>query len=206
LKRITSRPLALPVCALVLLSSACSGPNKSSVTTDSAQRAAAVDSTARPIVEANKSPWSITETGYGPLRAGMTLAEARTALGTSRVLAAPRDPQCDHVTLDGKSGAESGLLLMIVEGRVARVELRDSSAATAAGARIGDSETRVKALYPGRVRVLPHKYTDGHYLIVPRGSGADSLYRLVFETDATGRVTLLRGGHYPEVEWVEGCA
>jgi hypothetical protein len=136
----------------------------------------------------------------------MTLAEVGRGLGAAGTLATPRDPHCDHVTLDGKSSAEARLLFMVVEGRIARVEVRDSTVATAAGARIGDSEARVNALYPGRVRVEPHKYTDGHYLIVPRGPGADSLYRLVFETDATGRVTALRGGRYPEVQWVEGCS
>jgi hypothetical protein len=64
----------------------------------------------------------------------------------------------------------------------------------------------VESLYTGRLRVLPHKYTDGHYLIVPLGTGPDSLSRLVFETDEKGRVSTFRAGLYPQVEWVEGCA
>lgn len=207
MKSIVSRPLASAFCALALFAAACTRPSREgSATTDTSQRALTKDSAARPIAGVDSSRWFVTETGYGPLRAGMTLAEASKALGRATTPGTPRDPHCDHVTLDGKSGAESGLLLMVVDGRVARVELRDSSTSTAAGARIGDSEARVKALYPGRVRVEPHKYTDGHYLIVPRGAGADSLYRLVFETDAKGRVTLLRGGRYPEIQWIEGCA
>ena len=40
-------------------------------------------------------------------------------------------------------------------------------------------DERVEELYEGRVRVLPHKYTEGRYLVVP--AEADTLRRLVFE-------------------------
>jgi hypothetical protein len=93
---------------------------------------------------------------------------------------------------------------MVVGGQVARVEVSDSAVATTAGARIGDTEARINRLYSGRVQTTPHKYTDGRYLTV-RGSGADSVHRLVFETDGQ-RVTRYRGGRMPEVEWVEGCS
>lgn len=56
-----------------------------------------------------------------------------------------------------------------------------------------------------RVRVEPHKYTDGRYFIVLAGTGADSVMRLVFETEK-GRVTRFRAGRNPEVQWVEGCS
>jgi hypothetical protein len=94
---------------------------------------------------------------------------------------------------------------MAVGGQIARVEVTDSTVATAAGARVGDSEARINQLYAGRVQTGPHKYTNGHYLTVRRGTGADSAYRLVFETDGR-RVTRYRGGRMPEVEWVEGCS
>ena len=94
---------------------------------------------------------------------------------------------------------------MVVDGEVARVEVSGSGVvATTAGARVGDTEARINQLYPDRVQTTPHKYTDGHYLTV-RGSGADSIHRLVFETDGR-RVTRYRGGRMPEVEWVEGCS
>lgn len=142
----------------------------------------------------------MTPTGWGPIRVGMTVPEARKALGGS--LADPRNRECDHVH---PRPAPSGVLLMIVQGRVARVEVNDTTVATAEGARVGDSEARIEALYPGRVQSVPHKYEDGHYLIVRRGAGADTVYRLVFETDGR-RVTRFRGGRVPEVEWVEGCS
>jgi hypothetical protein len=148
----------------------------------------------------SRATWTVTETGWGPLRAGMSLAAARAALGGE--LPEPTDSRCDHVA---PPGAPSGLLLMTVAGRLARVEVTDTTVATASGARAGDTEARVQQLYAGRVQTVPHKYTDGHYLIVRRGAGADSLYRLVFETDGR-RVTLYRAGRFPQVEWVEGCS
>ena len=66
-------------------------------------------------------------------------------------------------------------------------------------------ETLKTALYSGRVTVEPHKYTDGHYLVVRPSAPADSAFRLIFETDGT-RVTRFRSGLQPQVAWIEGCA
>lgn len=60
-------------------------------------------------------------------------------------------------------------------------------------------------LYPGRVAVRPHKYTDGHYLEV-RPTGPDApTHLIIFETDGSV-VERFRGGRRPQVEYVEGCA
>lgn len=147
----------------------------------------------------SSAAWTMSEHGWGPLRAGMSVADARAAVGGA--LAEPANRECDHLR---PPGGPAGVLLMIVSGRIARVEVSDPTVATAAGARVGDSEARINELYAGRVRTTPHKYTDGHYLTV-RGAGADSVHRLVFETDGQ-RVTRYRGGRLPEVEWVEGCS
>ncbi|MFN2567616.1 MAG: hypothetical protein ABR499_21690 [Gemmatimonadaceae bacterium] len=149
---------------------------------------------------ASPATWTVTETGWGPVRAGMSVADARAALGGE--LPEPANRECDHVR---PRGAPSGVLLMVVGGQLARMEVSDTAVATAAGARVGHTEEQIKALYPGRVQTRPHKYVDGHYLVVRRGAGADSVYRLVFETDGH-RVTRFRGGRFPEVEWIEGCS
>jgi hypothetical protein len=159
--------------------------------------AASSGSTGRASVDSPRM-WRMSEFGWGPIRAGMSIDDARAALGDS--LAEPDNRECDHVA---PPNAPAGVLLMTVAGRVARVEVRDSTVATTAGARVGDMEARINQLYPGRVQTTPHKYTDGRYLIV-RGAGADSVHRLVFETDGQ-RVTQYRAGRIPEVEWVEGC-
>lgn len=145
--------------------------------------------------------------GIGPLRVGMTAAEARAALGHLRLIqfdpAAPADPMaCGHAM---SVRLPEGVRIMMEGARVVRVEVDSGTVRTAEGARIGDSEDRIKQLYPGRVTVHPHKYTDGHYLQVrPEGPDART-HLLIFETD--GRVVeRFRGGRRPQVEYVEGCA
>src|SRR5690606_41485165 len=87
--------------------------------------------------------------------------------------------------------------------RLAGIDVRAGSTATAEGARVGDEESRIEELYPDLPR-MPHKYADGNSLIVIPIRG-DTLHRYVFETDGE-RVTQYRAGVYPQVEWVEGCA
>ena len=95
------------------------------------------------------------------------------------------------------------------EVKCSRVELRidgrDSTVATREGARVGDSEARIKSLYGSAVRVEPHKYTGptGHYLTVTPAN--DTRHLIVFETDGE-RVTMFRVGRKPEVSYVEGCS
>jgi hypothetical protein len=144
------------------------------------------------------SAMTVTENGIGPIHAGMTVAQANAAIGGG--FAAPKSGTagCKYAVL---TKAPRGLSVMLQDGRVARVEVRSGAIATSTGARIGDSEARIKQLYPG-VATTPHKYVaGGHYLTV---TGSDPANRIVFETDGS-KVTTLRSGRTPEVENVEGC-
>jgi hypothetical protein len=141
----------------------------------------------------------VTERGIGPLRAGMTRAEAESVLGSKLPL--PAGEGCAMAQIPG---APAGTAVLVVNDTLVRVDVfRASTTATAAGARIGDTADHIRSLYPGRVRAEPHKYTSGQYLIVLAPS--DTTYRLIFETDEQGRVTRYRGGRMPEVGWVEVC-
>ncbi len=128
----------------------------------------------------------------------MTAEEARQAL-EGNLTGAPSAQQEACYYLQPEDGP-SGVLFMVSDGRIARVDVREGAIATAEGARVGDSEERIQTLYPGRVTVTPHKYVEGNYLTV-----ADGDHRLLFETEA-GKVTRYRAGRLPEVEWVEGCS
>ena len=169
-------------------------------------RAAAVDATPDSLAgspAAGDEPWRVSPVGIGPIRAGMTQSEAHAALGGDQTaLAATTGEGCDHVAL---TGLPDGVLAMVLEGRVVRIDVRDSTVASDRGVRVGDSEARVEALYAGRIRREPHKYTDGSYLIVAPDAPADSAYRLIFETEGA-RVREYRAGLLPAVAWVEGCS
>jgi hypothetical protein len=140
--------------------------------------------------------WTVGEERTGPIRLGMTLDELKQEVGPT-LTAAFEGASCEFARLSD----QPGLMIMLVDQRVARVDVTEGSLATRAGVRVGDTEARVQELYKGRVRVEPHKYTSGHYLIVDAGSGR----RLIFETDGT-RVTRYRAGAVPQVDWVEGCS
>jgi hypothetical protein len=148
--------------------------------------------------------WTVSPAGYGPVHAGMTLAQAAQAAGR-----AFGDPQmgaeeCDYF-LFADDSVKGSAHFMVVNGQIARVDVNDSTISTAEGARVGDTEQRIMELYPGRVTVQPHKYSDGHYLVVAPASPADSGRNIIFETDGQ-KVTTYRAGRMPEVEYVEGCS
>lgn len=143
-----------------------------------------------------QSRWVVTEKGAGPVRVGMTVAEAQQALGSELTAMSAAAP-CYYVK---PQRGPSGIAFMVTDGRIARVDVANQTVATEAGARIGDSEAQIRKLYP-RAEVSPHKYVKGHYLTaMPAGD-----YRIVFETDGE-KVTRYRAGRTPEVRWVEGCS
>lgn len=142
--------------------------------------------------------WTVSETGIGRVKIGMTVAEASESWGSQ--LAALGDIAPCYYVKPGEG--PSGISFMVVDGRIARINVENASIATSAGARVGDSAERVKTLYPNQVEIMPHKYTEGHYLTV---TPTDSAYRIIFETDGK-KVIRFRAGKMPEVQWVEGCS
>ncbi len=137
--------------------------------------------------------------GFGSVRVGMTTLEASRAFGKPLTVVDTNE-DCSYVK--SKSGPE-GISFMVIKGRVVRVDITAAGFTTERGARIGDSEARIKLLYKGQVTVTPHQYVErGHYLTVSPGG---TNYRIVFETDGR-RVTSFRAGRLPEVKYVEGCS
>lgn len=185
---------SLLFCAVALVV-ACAPSSDESATTDStASRPAATPAAPVPTTSA----WQVRPDGADPLRIGMTAAEARRVLSLA---AAPASQGCSY--LAGAPESALHAFVMLTNDTVVRIDVRDSVLATAEGARVGDTEGRLKQLYGDRVSVQPHKYLpNGHYLVV-RAPG-DAANRIVFETNGTV-VTTYRAGRRPEVENVEGC-
>ncbi len=146
--------------------------------------------------------WTVNTRGIGPVSAGMTVAEAGVAAGSPLVVPATPE-ECYFARI---KGAPADLMMMVQKGKISRVDVtRALTIATTTGAKIGDTEERIKSLYPNQVTVQPHKYTDGRYLVVTPVASADRNYRIVFETDGK-KVLRYRSGLIPAVEYVEGCA
>ena len=140
--------------------------------------------------------WTVSARSAGPLDIGMTFARAEEALGVD--LGDGAGAACEFRRVPGP---HDGLLLMFVDGVLARVDVRNGSLPTAEGVGVGSPESRVQQQYAGRVTVLPRKYETGHTLEV----ATDGQHRLVFETDGA-QVVSYRGGRLPEATWVEGCS
>jgi hypothetical protein len=157
--------------------------------------------------QAGDTTLTLRPDGMGPMRVGMTAHEADLALGDFNLAKSPPGVPVDSMACTYAKSARlgPGVKVMVEGARVVRVEVDSGRAATAEGARIGDTEARIQQLYPGRVTVGPHKYTDGHYLTVRPAEAGDTTHLLIFETDGNA-VLRFRGGQKPQVEYVEGCS
>ncbi|AFY36245.1 hypothetical protein [Calothrix sp. PCC 7507] len=149
----------------------------------------------------NQSKLSIN--GIGTVKVGMSVTAAAKAAGTKLVGDSPNN-NCYYVKPQGQI---KDIGFMVVEGRIARVDVwKNGKVTTLKGAKVGDTEARIKSLYPGQIQVTPHKYVpSGHYLTFIPKDVSDKNYRVIFETDGK-RVTQFRSGKLPEVEFVEGCS
>jgi membrane-bound inhibitor of C-type lysozyme len=156
-----------------------------------------LDGRSRHCVEAAAAAtWTAAARQVGPVRFGMTAAEADIAIGTPFAAAEPGE--CVYRK---SSALPMGLLLMEVDGRIVRADITTAGVATAEGVGVGSTAAQVHDAYGAAVTASPHKYTKGQYLTL----APDADHRVVFETDGE-RVTRYRVGRLPEVEWVEGCS
>jgi hypothetical protein len=142
----------------------------------------------------------LTPEGYGPVRIGMTEAEALRALGPGAGGASGASDDCHHLSTGPQP---ANLLYMVERGKVTRVTIhRDSTVKTDRGIGVGDTAQQVQAAYPGLV-VEPHKYVEGAQSLtawtVPDSRGVR------FETDAKGVVTDVHAGD-ATIQYVEGCS
>jgi hypothetical protein len=116
-----------------------------------------------------------------------------------------RNPRCDWVYPAVGSGIPDGINVMVVNGKIARIDVDTGAVTTEDGGKIGDTEDRIKSIYGDELTIEPHKYIDGGHYMTVLGDSASAGKALVFETDGM-HVTSFRGGRLPEVKWVEGCS
>jgi hypothetical protein len=147
------------------------------------------------------SDLALSEDGLGQVQIGMQLSEA---VNMGLLSENPNlKPECDYVFPAVGAGIPEGVSVMVVRGRLARIDVDTGVVTTEEGAKIGDTEDQLRELYE-EIEVTPHKYIEkGHYFTV-RGDSASAGRAIVFETDGQ-RVTMFRSGRFPEVGWVEAC-
>jgi hypothetical protein len=146
------------------------------------------------------SSWCLGMGGLGPIRAGMTVEQV---LALADFPGAERKQPAGECWYLRYHGGGSDFDLMIIEGRVVRLELKGASKLrTFAGARVGTTEEELRALYGARLDVQPHKYDTAGHTITLKSSGGD--FGLRFETSG-GKVTAIQAGPWEHLNYVEGC-
>lgn len=148
----------------------------------------------------------VSPDGFGNAKVGMTVKKASQSAGTRLVSLSGAPVESKGCSYVKPEKAPTGVEFMLTDGLISRVDVtKNTKITTASGAKIGDTESRIKSLYPGKIQVSPHKYVQGgHYLTVTPKEAKYKNYRIVFETDGK-RVTQYRAGKLPEVENVERC-
>ena len=139
----------------------------------------------------------ITFNSFGAVKVGMTVSKASKALGVR--LTSTEQGECRYYETRGKF---KDIGFMVNDGTIARFDVFKRGFATDRGAKVGDSEARIKRLYKGMYKISQHPYVDGHYITVNMKGGK---YRIIFETEGN-RVTSFRAGRSPEVGYIEGCS
>lgn len=144
----------------------------------------------------------LTLRGLGPIKIGMTLAEARKALSDPLKLEYAGSEDCFYTT---PSNMPEGIAFMVTDGCISRIEISSPAYASLSGARVGQTQEQLMAMYKGKLKKTRHTYIEeGFYLTFVPQDAEDQQYRMVFDTDGK-HVLGIRAGKLPEVEFVEGC-
>ncbi|HSE52158.1 MAG TPA: hypothetical protein VLB00_08200 [Gemmatimonadales bacterium] len=137
---------------------------------------------APPPAPAAEPAWTVSWTGYGPIRVGWTVAELNAALNESVRPAYQASDECDYIH---PARLPMRVNLMVVKDTVVRVDVDTTGVLTDKGAGVGDSEQRISELY-GPVTVQLHKYRPGgRNLIVTDPVDSMFLREVCSSTDCT---------------------
>ena len=202
----------LPLVMAVTLLSACqrdpaaapaTEPQTTATATPMAEAPAptpAADDTAAPAGPVSQASFL----GYGDMKLGSTVDEARAAWG-GELNGAPMEGTTCHYLWPKWISRPADFAFMMEEGRFVRYDVGTDKETAPGGGKVGMSVEELQKLYGGALKASPHKYPQGgQYLSMDAGDVAPT--RLVFEVDAAGKVTSWRVGLSPQVEYVEGCS
>ncbi|MCH6482436.1 MULTISPECIES: lectin [unclassified Pseudoxanthomonas] len=202
----------LPIVMVVTLLSACQReearapavePQTTATSTPMAEAPAptpAVDDTAAPAGPVSQASFL----GYGDMKLGSTIEEARAAWG-GELNGAPMEGTTCHYLWPKWITRPADFAFMMEEGKFVRYDVGTDKETAPGGGKVGMSVDELQKLYGGALKASPHKYTQGgQYLAMDAGDVAPT--QLIFEADANGKVTAWRVGLSPQVAYVEGCS
>lgn len=202
----------LPLVMAVTLLSACqrdpaaapaTEPQTTATATPMAEAPAptpAADDTAAPAGPVSQASFL----GYGDMKLGSTVEEARAAWG-GELNGAPMEGTTCHYLWPKWITRPADFAFMMEDGRFVRYDVGTDKETAPGGGKVGMTVEELQKLYGGALKATPHKYVQGgQYLSIDAGDVAPT--KLIFEADAAGKVTSWRVGLSPQVEYVEGCS
>jgi hypothetical protein len=145
-------------------------------------------------------PWTLSTQGYGPIRHGMTRADAERLMDTPLRTQdnSPLDAGCDYLY---PVKGHKGISFMVLNGRITRVNVTTKDVATRTGARVGDSVAKLHSLFGSSLEIETHKYdASGKYFYIWESSRKRGEK---FEVIG-GRVKSIYAGD-DSIDLVEGC-
>ena len=148
--------------------------------------------------------WKLTPAGWGPVRIGMTRAQAEKALKiTLEGEAFDNEGHC--VELYSSDERLAGLYFMFQDGKLSRVSaVEKATIKTPRGMGIGAAADEIRKAYGEKLQAEPHHY-EGEpaeyltYWLKPEKSGVR------FETDTERKVQTIHAGD-ESIQLIEGCA
>lgn len=148
------------------------------------------------------SPQRVAFSSIGKARIGMSEQALVRALGGPLTDVSPEEKEEGCYYASGR-GLPKGVSLMMLNGRLVRVDVYEPGVSTISGAGVGTSEPELKRLYDGKLVEETHAYTgpEGHYLTL---RSSDGRYGVRFETDGL-LVTRFYAGTAKAIQYIEGC-
>ena len=143
--------------------------------------------------------------GFGPAHFGDDEESIRQSWGRPLKITGTDQDSCRLLIPEPKLGDTYRIVFMLEDGKFVRYVVDVDQYSAPGGLKVGASADEVLKTYAGHVEAMPHKYVEGaQYLVVTPPQGGDR--RLLFETDAQGKVIAWRIGVMPQVMYVEGCS
>lgn len=143
--------------------------------------------------------------GFGPAHFGDDEESIRQSWGRPLKITGTDQDNCRLLIPEPKLGDTYRIVFMLEDKKFVRYVVDVDQYTAPGGLKVGASADEVLKAYAGHVEAMPHKYVEGaQYLVVTPPQGGDR--RLLFETDAQGKVIAWRIGVMPQVMYVEGCS
>ena len=209
------RTSLLPFALSVILLAGCNPGRSPAAAATGASAVSTTDGTTPPSLpepaEAGDVPASSTADGsdaqarfdgYGDVKLGIAAADMQSSWGGALTRLGGDEETCYFLTPKWV-GVPADFAFMIEDGTFVRYGTESSRFAAPGGGKVGMSMADIESLYPGRIEQQPHAYTSGKYLRIKDAATGNAL---LFETDASGKVTEWRVGMPPQLDYVEGCS